>query len=205
SAAMAARASWPSISSSAKPLHSPLKRSLAMRRPCTRPWLANRAFRSFSVISRGRPRTLNFSNLLSWNEERRTDSVRPAFWFVAARREARKAGCVARLRLGAGALQHLHLVGLHALLATHGDEAHLLAFLQGLETRALDGAEVDEQVLAGLRRDEAETLGIVEPLDRTGLTLGHCVTPQSVVMETRHTASGGGPVTGLLGVSEAKR
>ena len=32
-----------------------------------------------------------------------------------------------------GVLDHLDLVGLHAFLALHGDEGHLLAFLQRLE------------------------------------------------------------------------
>src|SRR5690554_2057987 len=34
--------------------------------------------------------------------------------------------------------ERLNLVGLHALLALHGDEAHLLAFLQRLEAVALE-------------------------------------------------------------------
>jgi hypothetical protein len=71
----------------------------------------------------------------------------------------------------------LDLISLHALLTLHGDEADALAFLKGLETRALDGAEMHEQVGTAFRRDEAETLGIVEPLDGTGLTIRHDLTP----------------------------
>src|SRR3546814_13890062 len=73
--------------------------------------------------------------------------------------------------LGAGLLG-LHFVGLQALLALHDLERDLLAFLQRLEAASLDRAEMDEQVLAAFRGDEAEALGVVEPLDGTGLTIG---------------------------------
>src|SRR5690348_12272570 len=75
--------------------------------------------------------------------------------------------------LGAKGLQRLHGVGLKALLALDDGEGHLLAFLQALEARALDRTEVDEHVLAVLAADEAEALGIVEPLDGTGFTVRH--------------------------------
>ena len=72
----------------------------------------------------------------------------------------------------------LDFLGLQALLALRDLERHLLAFLQRLEAAALDGTEVHEQVGAAVfRGDEAETLGVVEPLDGTGLTIGHGVTP----------------------------
>src|ERR1700733_2283645 len=41
-----------------------------------------------------------------------------------------------------GGSDRLDLISLHALLAGNGDEAHALAFLQGLETAALDRAEM---------------------------------------------------------------
>src|SRR5690554_2154844 len=83
-------------------------------------------------------------------------------------------------------LHRLDFVGLQALLALHDLEGDLLAFLQGLEAGALDRTEVDEDVLAVLRGDEAEALGVVEPLDGTGLTIRHAVTPwkHSVVWNT---------------------
>src|SRR5690606_40527096 len=74
-------------------------------------------------------------------------------------------------------LDRLHFVSLQALLALHDLEGHLLAFLQRLEAGALDRTEVDEEVLAAFRGDEAEALGVVEPLDGTGLTFGHVATP----------------------------
>src|SRR6266571_8498369 len=46
-------------------------------------------------------------------------------------------------------------------------ELHLVTFRQTLEALRGDGAEVDEDVLAALLRDEAEALRIVEPLDST--------------------------------------
>ena len=48
-------------------------------------------------------------------------------------------------------LDGLHFVGLQALLALHDLERHALAFLQGLEARALDRAEVHEQVRTRFR------------------------------------------------------
>ena len=81
-----------------------------------------------------------------------------------------KPGSFAR---GAGLLRGLHFVGLQALLALHDLEGDLLAFLQGLEAGALDRAEVDEDVRAAFLGDEAEALGVVEPLDGTGLTILH--------------------------------
>src|SRR5690606_5391491 len=71
----------------------------------------------------------------------------------------------------------LDVFGLQALLALRNRERDLLAFLQRLEAAALDRAEVDEQVVAALRGDEAEALGVVEPLDGAGLTIRHGVTP----------------------------
>src|SRR5258705_12004387 len=47
-------------------------------------------------------------------------------------------------------------------------EGHLLVFLQGLETAALDRRQVREQILAAaIRSGEAEALGIRELLNRT--------------------------------------
>src|SRR5438105_13081816 len=41
----------------------------------------------------------------------------------------------------------------------------LLAFIQAVQARTLDGADMDEHVLAAIGRlDEAETLGGIEPL-----------------------------------------
>src|SRR5688500_10884677 len=77
----------------------------------------------------------------------------------------------------AAALCGLDFVRLQALLALHDLEGHLLAFLQRLEAGALDGTEVHEKVRARLRGDEAEALGVVEPLDGSGLTIRHFLTP----------------------------
>jgi hypothetical protein len=61
-----------------------------------------------------------------------------------------------------------------ALRALLGIELHGLVLSQGLETRALNGAVVDEHVRrAVIRGDETETLGITEPLH---FTFSHCQT-----------------------------
>src|SRR5207342_3147054 len=76
------------------------------------------------------------------------------------------------LRVGAG-LDDLNRVSLQALLALHDSEGDLLAFLQRLEAAALDGTEMDEEVLTAFRGNEAEALGVVEPLHSTALTIRH--------------------------------
>ena len=49
----------------------------------------------------------------------------------------------------------------------HDFELHLLAFGKRLEAAVLDVAEMHEHVSARFAGDEAETLGVIEPLDRT--------------------------------------
>jgi hypothetical protein len=70
-------------------------------------------------------------------------------------------------------LDNLNFLSLHTFLAFGSHEGNLLAFFQALEAVALDGAEVYEEVFARLRGDEAEAFFIVEPLDGTGLAIGH--------------------------------
>jgi hypothetical protein len=71
------------------------------------------------------------------------------------------------------ALGWSYFVSLQAFLALHDSEAHLLAFLQGAETRTLDGAEMHEHIGAVFTADEPETLAVVEPLDSSNLTIRH--------------------------------
>src|SRR5690606_41325186 len=66
-----------------------------------------------------------------------------------------------------------HRVRLQSLLPLDHQEAHLLAFLQGLEPRHLDCAEMHEHILAAVTADESETLRVVEPLHGTNLTFCH--------------------------------
>src|SRR2546427_1289689 len=54
--------------------------------------------------------------------------------------------------------------GLEPLRAAGHLELHPIAFAEALEARGLDGAEVDEHVLAAFLCDEPEALRIVEPL-----------------------------------------
>src|SRR4029079_8588129 len=105
----------------------------------------------------------------------------------------------------ARASDHLDLIGLHALLALHGDERHALAFLKRLEAGALDRAEVHEKVRAALGGDEAKALGIVEPFDGSGLTIRHLDISFVYVITNVIAVRRSGPRLGLLGVNEAKR
>src|SRR5687768_14439603 len=57
------------------------------------------------------------------------------------------------------------VLGRRTLLALNDVEFHLLAFLERLEAAALDGAVMDKAVLLTIATaDEAEALGVVEPL-----------------------------------------
>src|SRR2546427_10799176 len=53
---------------------------------------------------------------------------------------------------------------LKALRAARHFELHAITFGQALEALRLDGAEMNEHVLATLLRDESEALRVVEPL-----------------------------------------
>jgi hypothetical protein len=98
-------------------------------------------------------------------------SVRRKAHYPGRRNEkTRRSGFFQALKLR---LDNLDFLSLHAFLAAGSDERDLLAFFQALETVALDGAEVYEQVVTGLRGDEAEAFLIVEPLDGASLTIGH--------------------------------
>src|SRR3954453_2660534 len=68
--------------------------------------------------------------------------------------------------------------GLRALVAGLRVEAHAGALGQGLEALRVDARVVDEEVLARVvRRDEAEALVVVEPLDGSG---GHSLFPPGI-------------------------
>ena len=66
-----------------------------------------------------------------------------------------------------------NVFGLQAFLSVHDIEAHFLAFLQTLETRAGDCTEMHEHVRAIITADKAETLGVIEPLHCTYFTIRH--------------------------------
>src|SRR5688572_11321462 len=64
------------------------------------------------------------------------------------------------------------VLGCWSLLALHEVELDALSLSEGFEARALNGRVMDEAVLLRLAfgRDEAEPLGVVEPLHGTGGT-----------------------------------
>src|SRR4051794_11608682 len=74
---------------------------------------------------------------------------------------------------GKAELDQLNLIGLQAFLALDGHVANALAFLQGLETTTLDGAEMDKQIRAAFWGDKTKALGVIEPFDRSVLTFRH--------------------------------
>src|SRR5438132_413969 len=84
-----------------------------------------------------------------------TDKKKPRHW-------------AAVLLAGKNSLERTDLRRLHALGALLRDELDLLAFLEGAEARALDFLEVGEEVGTAVSGgDEAEALGVVEPLHGT--------------------------------------
>src|SRR5690348_6749599 len=89
----------------------------------------------------------------------------PRRWAVTGRKSKGPRGAgpsSCRYRAGSGGLGHV--CGLWALLALNDLELDAVAFLEGLEPTALDGAVVDEYIRATLMRDEAVALRVVEPL-----------------------------------------
>src|SRR4051812_30951921 len=76
---------------------------------------------------------------------------------------------VARLMAAPSALERGDVDGLRALVAGLGVVGHLGTLGEGLEAAGVDAGVMDEQVLAVVvRRDEAEALVVVEPLDGSG-------------------------------------
>ena len=57
--------------------------------------------------------------------------------------------------------------GLRTFLSLYDLELDAITFLERLEPRPLDGAVMDEDVRATLAGDEAVSLRVVEPFDRT--------------------------------------
>ena len=71
-------------------------------------------------------------------------------------------------RKQAGRSNHVDLRCARALLALPDNKRNALIFFKGLMTRALNFAEMSEEVLASrLGHDKAETLVVVEPLHDT--------------------------------------
>jgi hypothetical protein len=84
----------------------------------------------------------------------------------------KKPGCPGFF-LAAGRSDLLDVGGARPLGALLHIVLHLVRFLEGLEAARLDRGEVDEEILAAIvRGDEAETLGVVEPLYGT---CAHCL------------------------------
>jgi hypothetical protein len=81
------------------------------------------------------------------------------------------------------------VLGGRALLALHHVALDALALGQRLEAAALDGRVVDEEILAAvLGRDEAEALGVVEPLHGAGRTHGRAPEKRLVLCSDRPDA-----------------
>lgn len=72
------------------------------------------------------------------------------------------------------------VAGLRSLGSLFDIELDLLAFHQVAEAIALDGGEVDEDVLSAFALDEAEALVTVEPLDRTDYSFRHVLPPMAI-------------------------
>src|SRR5262249_48942076 len=102
---------------------------------------------------------------------------------------ARRSGPCHASRVVRRRLQRADVDGLGALVAGLGVEAHAGALGEGAEPLRVDARVVDEEVLAGVvRRDEAEALVVVEPLDGSG---GHSLIPPGIsVLRSRRTQRG---------------
>src|SRR5690606_40477880 len=80
-----------------------------------------------------------------------------------------------------GLFLDLNLVGLHAFLTLHSDEADFLAFFQALEAITFDRAEVHEQIRTAFGSDKTKTFLVVKPLDGTVLTIRHVFFLETIV------------------------
>ena len=79
------------------------------------------------------------------------------------------------------------VAGLKSLGALFDSELNLLAFLQVLETLALNGREMDEDIIAAFACEKAVALGPIEPLNCTVDTFRHvCLIWQLKNMEGTH-------------------
>lgn len=56
------------------------------------------------------------------------------------------------------------MLGLRAFGACSNEEAYTLSFVKGLVTASFDLSEVNENICAAFRGDEAETFNFVKPL-----------------------------------------
>src|SRR4051812_5852990 len=98
------------------------------------------------------------------------------------------AGHAAAMRIAAGPgvasrLERGDVDGLRPLVAGLGVVGDLRALSERLEAARVDAGVVDEQVLATLvRRDEAEALVVVEPLNGSGC---HVISSTALVLRTR--------------------
>jgi hypothetical protein len=70
---------------------------------------------------------------------------------------------------------HCDVGRLRTLRALFDIELNLLSFLQVPETVALNGREMDKNVLSTFALDKAEALVTIEPLDRTSYAFRHCI------------------------------
>jgi hypothetical protein len=61
-------------------------------------------------------------------------------------------------------LQNGYVVRLRSFLTLYLDEGNLLAFLQGLESIAVDGTEMNKQIAARIPLNKAISLSLIEPL-----------------------------------------
>ena len=70
---------------------------------------------------------------------------------------------------------HRDVGSLGTLGALFNIELDLLSFSQVTETIALNGGEMDENVLSTFAFDKTETLVTIEPLDGTTYSFRHCI------------------------------
>jgi hypothetical protein len=74
---------------------------------------------------------------------------------------------------GAGS-ELLYVLGLQAFGTLYQREFHSLSLIERAETFTLYGSEVNKNIiLAFLSGDETKSLGVVEPFDRTAVSITH--------------------------------
>ena len=90
----------------------------------------------------------------------------PGFLFQQTSRAKKHRRC--EIQPGPPGSGRLYIRGLLTFRALRYFKLNLLAFFEGLEAVHLNGRKMGEQIFATvIRRDKAETFGIVKPLDST--------------------------------------
>jgi hypothetical protein len=94
---------------------------------------------------------------------------------IAIHQNQKESREIAGLFFGQKLVRHGDVASLRSFGSLFNIELDLLTFLQVAVAIALNGGEMDENVLSAFALDEAEAFFTIEPLDGTSYTFRHCI------------------------------